>query len=185
MPVHPVLPLVLLALAAACADAGAERAPAAAPAAEAPPPAPAPWTVTPDGAGPVRVGMSVEELRGALGGAVEPDSAGGECGYVRPRGGPAGVAFMVVGGRVARVDVDSAGIATAEGARIGDAEPRIQQLYPGRMEVQPHKYTEGQYLVVTPADSTRRLVFETDEGGRVVRFRGGRLPEVEWVEGCG
>ena len=28
-----------------------------------------------------------------------------------------------------------------------------------------------------------RLVFETD-GERVTRYRAGRLPEVEWVEGC-
>ena len=38
-------------------------------------------------------------------------------------------------------------------------------------------------FVVTPADTTRRLVFETD-GARVLRYRAGRRPEVEWVEGC-
>jgi hypothetical protein len=37
---------------------------------------------------------------------------------------------------------------------------------------------------VSPQDSTRRIVFET-ETGRVTRFRTGRLPEVEWVERCG
>lgn len=54
------------------------------------------------------------------------------------------------------------------------------------MTVQPHKYTDGHYLVVRPADAadtTHLLVFETD--GRVVeRFRAGQKPQVEYVEGC-
>jgi hypothetical protein len=33
------------------------------------------------------------------------------------------------------------------------------------------------------ASAGKALVFETD-GNRVTMFRGGRLPEVKWVEGC-
>jgi hypothetical protein len=84
------------------------------------------------------------------------------------------------------VEVDSGGVATAEGARIGDTEARVQELYPGRVTVSPHKYTDGRYLIVRPAaasDTTHLLVFETD--GRVVqRFRAGQKPQVEYVEGC-
>jgi hypothetical protein len=32
-------------------------------------------------------------------------------------------------------------------------------------------------------DSAHRLILETD-GARVVRYRGGLLPAVAWVEGC-
>ena len=56
----------------------------------------------------------------------------------------------------------------------------------GRVTVQPHKYTNGHYLVVrsaTAADTTHRIIFETD-GKVVTRFRSGRMPEVAWVEGC-
>ncbi len=61
-----------------------------------------------------------------------------------------------------------------------------QQLYPGQVSISPHKYVDGHYLIVTPsapADSTYRLVFETD-GKLVTRFRSGKMPEVTWVEGC-
>jgi hypothetical protein len=161
-------------------------------AASAPNPQPE-WTVRFDGAGPVRVGMTFDEARAALGGDLRMSDAvaGMEEGPDRcdhPRSGrlPAGVLVMVQGQRVVRVQVDSGAVSTAEGARIGDTEARIQQLYPGRVTVQPHKYTDGRYLVVRPAaaaDTTHLLVFETD--GRVVeRFRAGQKPHVEYVEGC-
>jgi hypothetical protein len=34
------------------------------------------------------------------------------------------------------------------------------------------------------ASAGKAIVFETD-GKRVTMFRAGRMPEVEWVEGCG
>jgi hypothetical protein len=106
--------------------------------------------------------------------------------YVTPVPGLDSVSFMLIDGRIARVEVTGGRIATREGARIGDSEGRINTLYAGRVEVQPHKYTDGRYLIVRPmerADSAYRIVFETD-GSRVVRYRSGRLPEVQWVEGC-
>ncbi|HEX7048786.1 MAG TPA: hypothetical protein VF188_01140 [Longimicrobiales bacterium] len=144
------------------------------------------WVVTADGLGPIRIGMSTEEVARALGGAVDvPDEPGG-CDYILPPTWPQGVAVMMVDGSVARVDVWEGGTATAEGARIGSTEDEIQALYPGRVEVRPHKYTEGHYLIVTPPGPTgaeRRIVFETD-GRAVERYRAGALPAVEWVEGC-
>jgi hypothetical protein len=146
---------------------------------------PAGWTVTEMGWGPVRAGMSVAEARAVLGGELgEPRNR--ECDHVAPPGGPKGVLLMIVGGQVARVEVTDTTIATAAGAHIGDTEARVHALYPGRVQTGPHKYVEGHYLVVrrgAGADSMYRLVFETD-GQRVTRFRGGRFPEVEWVERC-
>lgn len=194
--------------AAACArgpDRGPDREPAADTAAA--PPAPpastaltttAPsadsaggtWLVTARGIGPVRAGLPLQDAAAAVGGAltapagVEP----GACAYLAWRGGPPGVRVMIEGGRIARVDVDSGGVATDAGARVGDSEARVQSLYPGRVAVTPHKYTAGhRYLTVTPAtpaDSAYRVVFETD-GRRVTRYRAGRRPPVEYVEGCG
>jgi len=139
------------------------------------------------GFGPARAGMTVAEAEHALGAPLlllgprmEP------CYYVVVDGRP-GVAFMIIDGRIARLDVrQQATVRTAEGAGIGDTEARIHALYPGRVEVQPHKYADGHYLIVTPqapAESTYRLIFETD-GKRVTSYRTGRLPEVQWVEGC-
>jgi len=177
--------------------------PSSAPApAPAPTPAPAAdqsvssWKVTEFGIGPVRAGMSAREGVAVLQGAgvtVTPDSAKG-CHYLK-WGGPAGVRVMVDEGVIARVQVDSGSIATAEGAHIGDTEEQIKTLYPGRVAVQPHKYTSGgHYLVVTPSAATEkqlnevstefRIVFETD-GKRVTKYRAGKQPQVSYVEGCG
>jgi hypothetical protein len=93
---------------------------------------------------------------------------------------------MIIDDTVARVEVDSAGILTAEGAGVGDTESSIILLYQGRVEVQPHKYTgpTGHYLVVTPpGDTLHKLIFETD-GERILNYRAGRIPAVQAVEGC-
>ena len=145
-----------------------------------------------DGFGPLRVGMTAAEAEAALGhfrlipfnpGAPADSMA---CGYGESDRLPAGVKVMMEGARVVRLDVGSGDVATAEGARIGDTEARVQQLYPGRVTVGPHKYTDGHYLTVRSAeasDTTHLIVFETD-GQAVLRFRGGQKPQVEYVESC-
>jgi hypothetical protein len=83
-----------------------------------------------------------------------------------------------------RVEVRRGTIATSTGARIGDSEDKIKTLYPGQVSVTPHKYTQGgHYLTVTPPSSTDRIIFETD-GKKVVNYRAGQRPQVEYVEGC-
>lgn len=95
---------------------------------------------------------------------------------------------MLANGRVARIDVDSAGIRSDGGIGVGDSAAAVTRAYEGRVTRMPHKYVSGgEYLVVRPvagSDSTLRIVFES-EGGRVTRYRAGRVPEVEWVERCG
>lgn len=144
-------------------------------------------TVSPEGVGPVRIGSTLAELNATLGEQLRPAyDVNPECDYVDPATLPAGVALMVVQDTVVRVDVDTTGIPTAEGAMVGDTEARIQALYRGRVEVQPHKYTGpvGHYLVVrASADTMRLLIFETD-GMRVVNYRAGIRPAVEYIEGC-
>ena len=145
------------------------------------------WDVRPDGIGPVRAGMTLIELSTALGEEVRAGYNDFEkCDHVRPGKLPARVALMVVADTVVRVEVYSAGVATAEGAQVGDLESRVLELYPGRIQVEPHKYTgpEGHYLVVSqPGDTLHRIIFETD-GSKVTNFRSGRRPAVEYVEGC-
>jgi hypothetical protein len=147
------------------------RAPAPPGAAE-----PAEWVVTDAGAGPIRAGMTADEIRPHVAtlGALE------ECSYAKVPAAP-GLLVMLVDGKVVRLDVIEAGIATAAGAEVGDTEQRVRELYPD-LRVEPHKYTDGHYLVVD-SNAGRRLVFETD-GARVTRYRAGAIPQVDWVEGC-
>ncbi len=145
------------------------------------------WLVTEFGIGPLRAGMTVAEAaRVVVRSFTAPPGAATEgCTYAVWPDAPPGVAVMIEDGHVARIDVTSGPVATAAGARVGDTEERIQTLYRGRVGVTPHKYTEGHYLVVSSAaDDAYRIVFETD-GRRVTRYRSGRRPAVEYVEGCG
>jgi hypothetical protein len=174
------------------ADTTAPAPPAAvpdtAPAADTVPADPAAWRVTERGIGPLRAGMTRAEAERLLGSGLRlPVDGGDGCVMAQIPGAPEGTAVLVVNDTLVRADVFRASTtATAAGARIGDTADRIRSLYPGRVRAEPHKYTTGQYLVVlTPPDTTYRLVFETDETGRVTRYRGGRMPEVGWVEVCG
>jgi hypothetical protein len=194
-----VFPLMLLVAAVGCvvkenpgsaADSSAPAADKAAPAdttAAAPAPTPAAWTVSANAAGPVRVGMTADELRATAGDLTPPPNATAECVYVRPASAPPGVVVMLAKGVVARVDVDSAGVATAEGIAVGDTASKVGEAYAGRATATPHKYVPGgQYLTVKSgsAQDSVRIVFES-EAGRITRYRVGRVPQVEWVERCG
>jgi len=136
-----------------------------------------------DHVGSLRVGMSAAEARKALG-LPASSAKSGECRYLDTKG-RSRVYVMLVHDTVARLDVRDSTIATPAGARIGDAESRVQELYRGRVKTEPHKYVEGghYFIVASPSDTTRQLVFETD-GKKVTSYRVGRTPEVRWVEGC-
>jgi hypothetical protein len=144
------------------------------------------WQVNIRGYGPIQAGMTLAQAAEA---GKRPLTAPGseECDYVRFEGDTTrGIQFMVVQGRIARVDVHDTTIGTSHGIRIGDSEAAVEEKYADRVTVSPHKYEEGHYLVVAPgapADSRHEIVFETD-GARVTTYRSGRVPEVEYVEGC-
>ena len=138
-----------------------------------------PWTVSASGAGTARIGATVGELGVTLDPSADPQG----CNYVKVAGAPDSVLFMIDSGRLVRVEVTGGQTPTAAGARVGDAESRIRELYPDVREM-PHKYTDGRYLIaLSAADTMHRVVFETD-GEWVTRYRAGVFPQVEWVEGC-
>ena len=198
-----LVPFAILALAACTvtekaptdtATVAAPESPAVVPADSTPAvdPAPAPpaspvssWVVNTRGIGPITAGMTVAKANAASGNALDIPAKMEECDFVKVKGAT-DLIMMVEKGTISRVDVArSSTIATTTGAKIGDTEDRIKSLYPG-VATQPHKYTDGHYLVVTPAaaaDKNFRIVFETD-GAKVLRYRSGRVPAVEYVEGC-
>lgn len=153
-----------------------------------------------DGIGPVRVGMTIAEAERSARVRFVGNGRLDNCYHIRPERGPLGLVFMVMSprkegpinrdvDRIVRVEVVSGRITTVRGAKIGDTEERIKSLYPGQIRVTPHEYTGsrgGHYLTFIPKDQrdrNYRLVFET-LNNRVTIFRSGRLPEVEYVEGC-
>ncbi|MEM9220398.1 MAG: hypothetical protein AAGD25_39495 [Cyanobacteria bacterium P01_F01_bin.150] len=143
-----------------------------------------------NGIGPIRVGMTLQEAANATGLPIATPTLYDreDCEYYQGIGAPDGIDFMVSNGRIVRVDIDTEAITTLSGAGIGSSADDIKALYPGKIEVSGHKYVgNGQYLRFVPtdvADQDYRLLFETDENGKVTRFRAGFTKEVGYVEGC-
>jgi len=158
--------------------------------------------VTINSIGPVKVGMNIPQVTAAANTRLYVEYGGNDeaCYYISGEGDLNGVSFMVTKDEtksrdkyatsdvIARIDIDNPKITTVSGAKVGDTEARIKSLYPGQIEVTPHKYTgpQGHYLTFVPknkAEQNYRVIFETD-GQRVTKYRVGKLPEVEYVEGC-
>jgi len=172
--------IVCLAVALAIAGVDATRADGAG------------WRVSFDGYGPVRIGMTVDEAQRLLQGPLAIDTYldDASCRYFTPKGaGPQPtVAFMTDQRRIVRIDVFAGSgpqPATDRGARIGDTERRIFELYPGHVKSGPHHYTgpQGHYLRVFDDSGHVRMIFETN-GKTVENYRVGREPAIEYVEGC-
>ena len=143
------------------------------------------WRLTASRVGSIEFGVSFAEALPHLEAGIDTTSIADGCEYVRSPNAPPGVTFMVEQRRVVRADVREGDATTPEGAKVGDEEQRILELYPTARRM-PHKYTDGSYLIVmpfAPSDTLRRYVFETD-GHRVTSFRAGLYPPVEYVEGC-
>lgn len=202
-----LLPLALLAMLAACKPAAdpAPVAPAAplatpagpVPAAEMPPATPA----APEGLagfgsyGDVRLGIAAADMEQAWGGALEPlgppPAPADACHYLRPKRAARSAedpAFMLEGGRFVRYDIEGARETAPGGGKVGMRRADIARLYADQIEARPHHYTDGEYLRIRdPAGGAGVLVFETDgrgEDARVVAWRVGLPPQVDYVEGC-
>jgi hypothetical protein len=145
-----------------------------------------------DGLGPVRIGMSLTEASAAAGVAIRlhPGESGGlDCAYARAEGLDE-MAFMVVGGKIVRIDVGILGtdrVRTLSGIGKGSTETEVMKTYSGQIRVEPHHYVEGAHnLVYVPNDAASRpysMIFEAVDG-RVTTFRSGLADEVSWMEGC-
>ena len=145
-------------------------------------------TLSFDGLGPVRIGMTASQVRAAVAAPVESDEKDSEpgCYYVLPRVG--GIAFMMLKDRLGRIDVHSGSWRTLSGVRIGTTEAQVRRVHGDRLIVEPHHYTGpvGKYMIVRPQQERYRgleLLFETD-GAIVTAFRAGTEEAVTLVEGC-
>lgn len=160
--------------------------PEPAPAPAVPPAAAGEWTPSVNGVHGARVGMTSAETRAALGLPAGKTFAAGTCEYLDAKSLPKNLWFMMESDTLTRIDVRDSTVTTEAGARIGDTEARINELYAPNVRTEPHKYTGpvGHYMIVTPpGDAVHLIVFETD-GQRVLRWRVGRKPAVQYVESC-
>lgn len=147
--------------------------------------------LSPRGLGPVDIGMTTQAAQTALGAALRPrPSAGDECWYTsRADGVDSTILYMVSAGAIVRVDLrDGAKGTDARGLGLGAEEKAVIAAYGDAAKIAPHKYVEGGHTlrIAGPKDKAgdTALVFETAEG-KVAALRAGRVPFVDYVEGCG
>jgi hypothetical protein len=81
-------------------------------------------TLTPQGLGPLHVGMTLAEVEAAMGPDANPGAVGGpdpeSCDEFRPANAPEGVLVMIEQGRLARISlVDPTPIRTSAGFSVG------------------------------------------------------------------
>jgi hypothetical protein len=167
--------VIVVAIATACA-AGVSAVAAAA----------GSWCLGLSGLGPVRAGMSLDEvLRLADFRGLERRQPSGDCWYLHYDGNGADFDLMIIGGRVARIEIKGgSALRTFSGARIGSTEKELQSLYGGRLDVQPHKYDgQGRTITFKAADGLHGLRFETS-AGRVRAMQAGHWEHLHYVEGC-
>ena len=96
-----------------------------------------------------------------------------------------GVRYTLAADVITRVETRDARYATVSGVHVGDTLAQVQKAYGKRLSTTPHPYfAQGKVLTVWSPDRKHALVMETNDQGRIVTLRGGRLPEVGWLEGC-
>lgn len=143
--------------------------------------------ITTEGIGPVLVGMTESEAEAA--GNIELSTDGyvsGSCGYFHTDS-LNGVNFMFHKGTLARVDVMNPAISTLSGVSVGDSEADVYAAYGESIKETPEFYepehsSDLTYIPDDPNDHSR-VSFDVTRG-EVVHIRAGRLPEVNYVEGC-
>lgn len=147
--------------------------------------------LTPNGLGPVKAGMTVQQAEEALRAklttlkAEEPEA----CRYAfRADGTAPAVGYMIIGRHIQRIDIfanraQPTPVLSDKGFGIGSPEQAVAAAYGAALQNMPHPYLPetGRILRVGAGDAA--LVFET-ENGKVTSFRAGRVPFVDYKEHC-
>jgi hypothetical protein len=144
------------------------------------------WCLGLGSLGPVRTGMTVEQvLRLADFSGMERRQPAGECWYLRYRAAGRDFDLMIIKGLVARIELKGASkLHTFSGAHIGSSEQDLASLY-ARLDSQPHKYDpEGRTLTLRSSDGAHGLRFETSRG-KVTAIQSASWEHLHYVEGCG
>ncbi|PSR18315.1 hypothetical protein C8255_07965 [filamentous cyanobacterium CCP3] len=141
------------------------------------------------GLGPIRIGMDLDDLEAAgLTPVAIAEASNGQCQYYRIQDYGEPIGLMAIDNQVLRVDVWPGSLtATRSGIRIGSTERDLVRAYGEQLEATTNPATLGKTVVFTPQDpgeDVYRLVFETDDRGKVTQFRSGQFPSVTWAEGC-
>lgn len=180
MRLHLARPLV--AASAAAAVAAAVALPAVAAAA----PVSGQSTLTRNGLGSMRIGMTIDTAQRRTGQHIDyqPFTEGDDaCGFAQLEPRRLGVTMLTTNRHIGVLFVASRRVSTPAGIHVGDTPADLRAAYGSRLRSQPNKYDPKarDYSVTT---GSRKLVFYVGTDGKIGQMAGGREPEVDYVEGC-
>ena len=186
----------------ACSPQPSEPAPATtppAPAPEAPSPAVTLDVLTADGIGPLRIGMTKDEVITAVGDTRTPDAAGipdSDCTEFQPRRAPDGLWVMLEAGKLTRITLgELSSVKSDKGLGLGDPAAAVKAAYGAEAKTTPHKYQDKPAEYITwwkggarsepyvQDEAARGIVYEIDGTGKVGAIHAGG-PSIQYVEGC-
>jgi hypothetical protein len=143
-----------------------------------------PWIVREDGVGPVKIGMTLGQMRSTLRQNLTKEEGGSDSCYYVHAAGHGHIDFMIIDDHLVRIDVDAPSILTSSGLQVGDSESKVLKVYGPKLKVTEHQYVDtGHYLTVRSDDRRYGIRFETD-GGKITMFYVGTYEAIQYVEGC-
>ncbi len=147
------------------------------------------WALTPDGWGPVRIGMTEAQVERALRVRLhgEPLEPGDENACVEMDSARfPGVVFMFEDKKLSRISLwEKSTITTSRGIGLGASADQIRRAYGLGLIAAPHYYEDApaEYLTYWVVKGKRGVRFETDGKRRVQAIHAG-TSAIEYVEGC-
>lgn len=147
------------------------------------------WKLTPAGWGPVRIGMSRNQVSKALNVQLEGEAFDneGHCIQLFPDSEELkGTYFMFYDGKLSRISVsESSRIATPKGIHVGASAEEVRKAYGEKLQVEPHHYLgePAEYLTFWLKPKASGVRFETDAQQKVETIHAGN-DSIELIEGC-
>ena len=151
--------------------------------------------LTPDGWGPLRIGMSRAQITAVAGDDANPEAVGGPvpdaCDQYRPERAPEGLLLMLERDTLTRITLMRASrIRTERGFGLGDGAAEVLAGYGDAAVRSPHKYRDAPSAYVTAwrtppggPSPARGIVYEIGDDGRVGQIHAGG-ESIRYVEGC-
>jgi hypothetical protein len=156
--------------------------------------------LTAEGWGPLRIGMTLDEVTAAAGPDSDLEAIGGpepeSCDQFRPAEAPEGLLVMMEQGVLTSISLmEPSTLRTDRGFGVGSTAAEIKAAYGDAARSEPHHYLglPAEYITVwnggVPAEpyvedpQARGISYETDADGIVTVVHAGG-PSIQYVEGC-